>query len=223
MRKSWTLMKRRWLSYLFAYSAKAAMRLIMRTCRVEIQGLDKFVAAAQQHPCILMLWHNRLVVISEVLNAFAPQFIYTAFISKSRDGEPLALLAQSYKSGRALRVPHNGRHRALNQMIDRLKIKREIMLITPDGPRGPRYEIKPGIVMAARESAAKVIPFSWNGSRVWTLNTWDGMLVPKPFSTIKVTFGESLFFEKGDTAAFAEEKALLRTALLNLEAASKGQ
>jgi len=217
LKKQWVSLKRRFVPYIVAYGAKVAMRLLMLTCRVKVKGLDAFVSAAHKEPCIVMLWHNRLVIVSEFLNKFTPQFIYRAFISKSRDGDPLALLAESYKTGRALRVPHNARHAALSQMIEHLKVKREIILITPDGPRGPRYEVKPGIVMAAKQSSAQIFPFSWNASRAWKLNTWDKMLIPKPFSTITVTFGDPLSFQDESSQDYTDETALLRSSLLNLE------
>jgi lysophospholipid acyltransferase (LPLAT)-like uncharacterized protein len=137
-----------------------------------------------------MLWHSKLVIISEILNRTAPQFIYTAFISKSRDGDPLAALAESYKAGRALRVAHNGRHLALSHMIGELKQKKSIYVVTPDGPRGPAKKVKPGIALAAREAEAVIIPFTWNADKCWELNTWDKMQIPKPFSTVNVFFGE---------------------------------
>ncbi len=199
IKKFWLHTKRRWLPYLIAYTAKMGMRLLMRTCRIDIQGLDHFVNTASQGPCILSLWHNRLALLPEIMTKSAPQFIYTAFISKSRDGDSLALLTQSYSVGRVLRVAHNARHHALNQMIQRLKQCGEIMLITPDGPRGPRYEVKPGIIVAAQEAEAKVVPFSWQVNRAWELSTWDKMLIPKPFSKITVSFGPALSFTKSST------------------------
>lgn len=196
LKKAWIKYKRRWLPYLIAYTGKIGMSLLMRTCKLEIKGLNNFIKTAKSYPCILMLWHNRLVVVPGILTKHAPEFIYTAFISKSRDGDPLALIANSYTNGRVLRVAHNARHQALSQMISQLKNGREIMLVTPDGPRGPRYEVKPGIVLAARESGAQIIPFSWEASRFWQLKTWDGMMIPKPFSTVTVTFGEGVVVSK---------------------------
>jgi len=208
-----TYFKKRWLPSIIAYSAKFTIKLVLWTCRVEVIGLNKFIQTAGQFPCILALWHNRLALVSEVMNRAAPAFIYTAFISNSRDGEPLARLAQSYKIGRALRVPHNLRHHALSQMIHHLKDKREILIITPDGPRGPRYEVKPGIIAAARTAEAKVVPFSWQANRVWTLNTWDQMMMPKPFSKIRITFGEPLSFEKGAQGDMQAEIIAVQNAL----------
>lgn len=203
-----------WLPYLVAYSAKIAVRLLLRTCRFEVHGLDQFSSTAATSPCIVMLWHNRLVIVAEILHRFAPQFVYTAVISNSRDGKPLSLMALSYKAGRVLRVPHNAKRRALNQIIHHLKNQREVILITPDGPRGPCYVVKPGVVVAARETAAKVIPFSWESNRCWQLKTWDRMIIPKPFSTIRVVFGESLEVPK--EKQLDEEMAFFQSSLLNL-------
>ena len=214
LKNLWLKLRREWLPHLIASTSKAFLRLLMKTCRIKIQGLEQFKATAEVSPCIIMLWHNRLVMVSEILEAFASQFIYTAFVSKSRDGEPLALLAESYKSGRALRVPHNARHAALTQMIGVLKKSREVVLITPDGPRGPRYIVKRGIVVAARESGAKIVPFSWKANRSWELNTWDKMIIPKPFSQIDVCFGAPITVEKEERPENSEcETALLQSAL----------
>lgn len=143
-----------------------------------------------------MLWHNRLAIIAEVLNKHAPHFIYSAFISKSRDGEPLALLANSYKAGRAIRVSHNAKHQGLKMVIESLKTKEDIIVFTPDGPRGPRYKMKPGIVLAARESNAAIIPFSWSAKSYWTLKTWDKFMLPKPFTTLTITFGSPIMIDQ---------------------------
>src|SRR5262249_41681403 len=68
----------------------------------------------------------------------------------------------------------------------------DVIIITPDGPRGPRYIAKPGIAAAACETGAHVVPFSWTATRFWQLGTWDKMLLPKPFSTLLVTFGDPI-------------------------------
>lgn len=186
-------MKKKILPYIAAYSARALIRLLLFTCKINVKGIENMISQAGRSPCIVMLWHNRLIVLAEILSKYAPQFTYTAFISKSRDGDPLARYAESYRQGRALRVPHNGRHLALGSMISQLKLdKNNIILITPDGPRGPKYVMKPGIIMAAREAEAHITPFSWEADRFWELNTWDKMRIPKPFSTITVTFADPI-------------------------------
>ena len=139
-----------------------------------------------------MLWHNRLALVAEALTAKANDFTYNAFISNSRDGEPLALFAKSYPNGNIIRVHHQARHQALREMIACLQQKREIILITPDGPRGPRYKIKPGITLAAKQAQAWIVPFTWEADSFWELNTWDKFRIPKPFTTIVFKWGRPL-------------------------------
>lgn len=162
------------------------------TCKFRIYGLQDFVKTATSEPCILMLWHNRLLIIGYVLSKFTKNLRYAAFVSNSKDGRILAAFVDSYRRGRALRVSHNARGQALKSLINDLKKREEVILITPDGPRGPKYEIKPGVIKAAAATSALTIPFSWSASSFWQLNTWDNLIIPKPFSTIVVQFGENL-------------------------------
>lgn len=181
---------------ILAYMIRALLNLLLMTCRIKVEGLNKLVAAQKKGPCILMLWHNRLLIIGYVLSKFTPNFSYSAFISKSRDGEILAQFVNSYRKGHTIRVSHNARDRALRALILELKTKNNIVIMTPDGPRGPKYELKPGIVKAAAESSAAAIPCTWSVDRFWQLNSWDHLIIPKPFSTICVDFGTPLKVEE---------------------------
>ncbi|KIC73808.1 Uncharacterized protein DB41_IY00040 [Neochlamydia sp. TUME1] len=177
-----------------AYAGKAFLKLLLMTCRIQLEGLEEFCKHAKQGNCILMLWHNRLMLVATIFQSYTPQFNYTAFISQSRDGEPLALFANSFKNGRTIRVKHNAKHEALKEMINRLKNSLDIVLITPDGPRGPRYQVKPGLALAAKQTAATVFPFSWSASRLWQLKSWDKMMLPQPFSKICMTIGSPISY-----------------------------
>jgi hypothetical protein len=57
--------------------------------------------------------------------------------------------------------------------------------ITPDGPVGPRYEIKDGVVSLAALSALPVLWVSWSSDRVWIFKSWDRFMLPKPFARLK--------------------------------------
>ncbi len=203
--------------FVFAYVGKVLLRILASTCNFRIEGIDNFKKVASQKKCILMLWHNRLALVAEIMNKFAPQFIYTAFISNSRDGEMLSILANSYKNGRSIRVAHNSKHQALRKMIDHLKKRNEIMIVTPDGPRGPCYEVKPGVAKAAKETSAAIIPLTWTADRYWEFGTWDKMILPKPFSNINVVLGTPIEFNEQSTMNIDEESAYLQHALSNLD------
>lgn len=218
MRNTWNKIKNQYLSYFIVYVAKGLIRLLLKTCRIEVEGLEQFTNLVEHERGILMLWHNRLLILPEILRSKTPaHLIYRAFISQSRDGELLAILANSYQAGRTLRVSHNARHQALGKMIAQLKKGGEVMVITPDGPRGPRYQVKPGIVVAAKETAAYIIPLTWAANSFWQLKTWDKMILPKPFSCILVKFGESINIPKDSKKNLKEETILLQEVLKKLD------
>lgn len=187
----WFQFKRNVLSYLFGYGCKWLMRAILLTCRIELHGLEQFTKTASKGKCILMLWHNRIAIVPDILTRFT-KFLYAAVISNSRDGEFLAILVNSYKVGKIIRVSHDSRHEALHQLINHLKNSQEIVVITPDGPKGPRYGMKPGLAVAAKKANASVVPLSWTASKYWQLKTWDKLMIPKPFSTIRFSIGSPL-------------------------------
>jgi lysophospholipid acyltransferase (LPLAT)-like uncharacterized protein len=215
LRHYWLQFKGRCLSYPIAYFSKYCIRLILKTCRIEVKGLEEFRIAASKEGCLLMLWHNRLSLVAEIFNTHAPQFIYSAFVSKSRDGEIIALLAESYKAGRAIRVAHNAKHQALKMVINKLKQDKEIVLFTPDGPKGPCYKIKPGIALAAQQAKAPIIPFTWSANTFWQLKTWDQFRLPKPFSTISVSLGTPLYID--NTLSLDQVSEELEKSLHDLE------
>ena len=166
---------------------------------------------AKKGGAILMLWHNKLFLIGPSILKAAPELSYCAFISNSKDGDIAAEYTTSYSIGTTVRVPHDSKNQALKMLITRLKLKRDVAIITPDGPRGPRYEVKPGTAIVAKQTGAGIIPFSWTSSAFFELNTWDKMQIPKPFSTIIATFNEPIYLSEDSSAE--EDLARLKSGL----------
>lgn len=177
---------------LIAALVKYLLRGILKTCRVQIEGIEYLKEAAHEGPLILMLWHNRLAPLAEILRPLGKIFTFSAFVSKSKDGEILSQLVLTYKGGKVIRVPHNHREGALRTMIETLQKKEAVVMITPDGPRGPRYKLKPGVRFAATETNARIIAFNWEAKKYYELNTWDKFRIPLPFTTVKATFSEPI-------------------------------
>jgi lysophospholipid acyltransferase (LPLAT)-like uncharacterized protein len=63
---------------------------------------------------------------------------------------------------------------------------------TLDGPRGPRYQVKPGPVALARSAGVPLSTFHMAVERAWVLNTWDRLMIPKPFSRVLMRFGKMI-------------------------------
>lgn len=188
------------------------LRLLFWTCRVEVEGFDRFIKIAKKDKSIVMLWHNNLL-LTPFIYRYASQFEYAPFISKSRDGELLSAVVEECKLGKVITVPHDQRHEALRQLIQHVNKKNEIVVITPDGPRGPPFKLKLGIAKVAIETGAHVFPLSWTANRFWQLKTWDKMKIPKPFSKITISMGIPVTVKNSLT--LNESQEILQNALNN--------
>jgi lysophospholipid acyltransferase (LPLAT)-like uncharacterized protein len=71
--------------------------------------------------------------------------------------------------------------------------------ITPDGPKGPRYEAKKGIVELARLANKMILPVTYSSSKKRVIQSWDRFLLPYPFSRIVFVWGDPIHVSKGMT------------------------
>lgn len=189
------------------------MHLLIKTCRIQVEGIEQFCQLSTKEKCILMLWHNRLALAPYLLSHHTPQIQYAALVSGSRDGDILSTIINSYRNGNTIRVTHLARYQALNEIIRHVEEQKYVVIITPDGPRGPRYEIKPGIAIAALETGAHVVPLDWEAKHYWELKTWDRLRLPRPFTTIRAIFGSPIRMDHLSSSSLEEAKALLKEKL----------
>ena len=131
---------------------------------------------------IYCFWHCSLLAISYIFRNTGK----TAVISQSRDGRVAAEVARRWKHEIIFGSSSRGGTAAMRDSI-RLLEKRRCLAITPDGPRGPKEKVKPGIARMAITANAPVVPILLEVDRCWRLNSWDRFLIPKPFARITVT------------------------------------
>ena len=79
-----------------------------------------------------------------------------------------------------------------------LKEGRSVAL-TPDGPRGPRYQVQQGIVILAEKTGCPIVPLSMNSNRRWQLGGWDRTQIPKPLSAVSLVVGKPMHVPAGMT------------------------
>ena len=89
--------------------------------------------------------------------------------------------------------------------------------ITPDGPRGPRYHLNPGLVKLAQLTGGAVLPIHVNYSRFWRLKSWDGFMIPKPFSPVEITFDVLYHVPSTPNAELFEQERLRLERTLHAE------
>ena len=162
------------------------------------------------------LWHNRLLIFPVVLRLFFSNRHGAALISASRDGD---LLADAIKRfgfdvvrGSSSRLGAS----AILQLTEVFSSRRDVV-ITPDGPRGPVYELGPGIIFLAQKSGAAVLPMNMEYSNCWRIKSWDRFIVPRPFAKVHVIIGQPHRVRSTSTAEeFEAERLRLQDAMMAL-------
>lgn len=176
------------LALLSALPLKWILQGILATCTLNIRGRDSLGAISPPHAGMLLLWHRYLAILPAVLSKITSNVDFTAVVSSSADGEILSRVIGAYPRGHTIRVDSEGKHQALRHILQEIKKGTSVVVITPDGPRGPAEQLKVGVAFAAKHTSAPMVAVVWRASRFWQLNSWDRMQIPKPFSTIDVVF-----------------------------------
>jgi lysophospholipid acyltransferase (LPLAT)-like uncharacterized protein len=176
--------------------AAPAMRLLASSWRVRTEHEERWRPLYQaRRPHVFLLWHE---VLLPLLWHHRRQDI-AIVVSENRDGQYLAdfALALGYRAVRG--SSSRGATRALLGAVRELQAGRAVAF-TPDGPRGPRRELKPGVVAAAQRGGAVIVPIHARADRAWRLDSWDRFLIPKPAARITVAYGRPFEVEPGDGA-----------------------
>ena len=192
------------------------LQLWGRTLRYEIDDRAGVVGRPVTANYIGALWHNRLLVFPLVLRRFFPQRQGAALISASRDGDLLADAVQRFGydvvRGSSSRLGAS----AILQLTQVLAAGGDVV-ITPDGPRGPAYELGPGIIFLAQKSGAAVLPMNLEYSRCWRLGSWDRFIVPRPFAKVRVLINRPHNVKSTTTPEeFEGERLALQNAMMEL-------
>jgi hypothetical protein len=144
---------------------------------------------------ILAFWHDQLLLMVKGYRGPGARIL----ISASKDGELIARTMRCFGQG-AVRGSSTRGGRAAFKAMMALAAEPFDLVLTPDGPRGPRHRIKPGVVQLARLTGRPVIPMAFVCSRGRRFASWDRFLLPYPFSRGVYAFGEPLVYRKGEDA-----------------------
>jgi lysophospholipid acyltransferase (LPLAT)-like uncharacterized protein len=191
------------------------LKSLFMTLRIRVVDESGFQKDPSTDPVLFCFWHNRILGIT-----FAFQRIYpkhrrgvTVLTSASKDGEILARLVAEFQMGSVRGSSSRGGSRALLELIRLVQSGRDIA-ITPDGPRGPRYSLGPGVIQLAQSTGAKILPLHAQFSRCFQMKTWDGFIIPLPFSSVSINVGSPIRIpEKATHTEFEFERNKLEEIL----------
>ena len=136
-------------------------------------------------PAVMIIWHNRILTFTSFYMRYLQERRLATLISASKDGAWLAGFVKKlgFRPVRGSRF--NRGAQAVRDLITASKEGLDIG-VTPDGSRGPLYDMKPGALKVALKTGAPIILLSFNHMGAWRLKTWDRFYIPHPFSKVEV-------------------------------------
>jgi lysophospholipid acyltransferase (LPLAT)-like uncharacterized protein len=179
-----------------------AVKTLGSTLRYEVEGLEHLEQIESAgHPPIYCVWHDRIIAGTYFLRDRG----IVVMTSQSRDGEYIARFLQRLGFGVARGSSSRGGSGALVEMIRVMRTERATAF-TVDGPRGPRYQAKPGPVLLSKKTGDPMMPFTVECRRFWKMKSWDQLQVPKPFSRVKFILGAPIFVDANSSDADLKQR-----------------
>ena len=221
--------------FLYAIAVPLGLGLIRfwwLSCRiVRVEGQEHLDAALAQAPSLVpCYWHQHQLFCGKYL---VDQGVARAarggltplkvgwLISPSVDGELGAMMVRRM-GGHVIRGSSTSTGaRALRDYYEALVKESVSPVITPDGPRGPRFEFKPGAILLAQMSKRPILPMAYAASRAWLIK-WDKFVLPMPFSRIVIAVGPPQYVPRvTDASAIAKLQGDLKAELKRLFAVAR--
>lgn len=170
---------------IIGFVGSVLLRALYATLRVRFDDQAGALNSAEPR-AIWVFWHNRLILVPYIREQLKARPKTAALTSASKDGEILAAFLRRFN---LKPVRGSSSRRGVAALIEMIRLMEEgfDVGITPDGPRGPRYTFNPGAITLAQKTGAQILPVRVQYAKFWRLKSWDGFMIPKPFSRVEVT------------------------------------
>ncbi|MCK8827326.1 lysophospholipid acyltransferase family protein [Natroniella acetigena] len=177
-------------------------KVINSSLSLAVQGAERVnKLLAGDKSIIFAPWHGQLWLPSYHLRNQG----YVALASQSRDGEYISRLLQKLGWDVVRGSTSRGGARSLLKLVKKLRQGNHIA-ITPDGPRGPIHQVKPGVVYLAQKTDSIIIPIGVSYTRKKVFGSWDRFWLPAPFSKAALVYGAGLEIKEDKLSTLEIEK-----------------
>lgn len=137
------------------------LHILKMTCRIRYEYSPSFHAMWERgENVIVCFWHGRLLMMPFANRRGKGKVL----ISRHRDGEFIARVMRYFGLGTIRGSYRKGTVSSLREIIQDLKAGFDVA-ITPDGPKGPRFEVKKGIVELAKLTGKPIVPLTYGASK----------------------------------------------------------
>ena len=185
--------KAKWHQRLAAALVYGFIRCLAATIRFELDDRTGQLREALTRKVIFSIWHNRLalslMMYRRYVVRFAPERRMAAMVSASRDGGLLARVLEHFSVEPVRGSSSRRGPQALREMISWAEQGYDLAL-TPDGPRGPCYQVQDGVVSTAQLTGLPIIPVSYHLNWKFRPKSWDRFQVPLPFARCRIRIGD---------------------------------
>jgi len=155
------------------------MRIIWYTTRKKFHYITEI--DERQHVCVT--WHGELLMSPQAYRHIHKKHPASAIISSHFDGALIARTLEFLKIRPLRGSTRKGARQVLLQAFKSIKSGEEV-LITPDGPKGPRHTMSDGAVGIALKSKLPIFVMNYTAQNYWQLGSWDKFVIPKPFTQV---------------------------------------
>ena len=178
---------------------RAVTRLLTLSYRYQVvigaEHIEQFLDG--EAVCAPAYWHQHHVLCSDLVRQWIKRGFKACFlISGSVDGEVPERIARAYGAEVIRGSANESGSLALRDQHAMMKKGYSIVSLA-DGPRGPKYEVKSGVMIMARVGGIPILPVSCAAESAWYLDRWDDFMIPKPFSRIVLGVGEPYTIPRG--------------------------
>lgn len=160
-----------------------------KTERLDAQHWD--AVGGGKRGLLLALWHGRMVC---GMPGYADHG-FAVLVSHSHDGELIARMLARFGYRTIRGSSSKGGARAVREMLGQVQSD-SVIVLTPDGPRGPRHAMNPGLAWLARETGFPVVPMGYACDKAWHLKSWDRFTIPKFGARVVLCYGKPVHVAK---------------------------
>jgi len=157
------------------------MKLLWFTYRKKYHYIDPVI----EEQCMAVTWHSELLISPQVYRKLRKKQLTSAIIAQHHDGE---LIARTLGFLNIFPLRGSSRRGAKAVLINAIKALKDghSVMVTPDGPKGPRYSMSDGAVALALRSDLPLMVVNYKPNSYWQLKSWDKFIIPKPFATLEI-------------------------------------
>lgn len=185
----------KWYQRLTAALIFCLIRVMASTIRFRMEDRSGYLKAEPPVGIIFAIWHNRLalspILYQRYVHRFASHRRMAGLVSASRDG---GLLAQILEYFGIVPIRGSSSRRGGQALIELASCAERgfDLAITPDGPKGPRYEAHDGVIATAQITGLPILPVSYHVNWKIRLKSWDGFQIPLPFARCSAVAAEPI-------------------------------